>query len=350
MFRKLLAAGALVALAACTDAQGYGGDPVKPLVAPPDLEKVHIEPDTVERSEVVRIDLKPPQALPATQVDAYKQKPGVVDILWLIDDSGSMHDQHTELAGNFQNFFNELVASQTDFRIATIATDQDLDAQLHGSVPIITRDTPDANSAFLDQVTYPNSRVAWVQGFAMLKLFLTTSRSASFLRPNAALAVIAVSDGDDDSFGGVPYYARWFREVKGQGNENLVTFSTISGDATLGCQPPQDEQYWGSRAEPSVRFTEMATRTGGVIGSICDTSFENTLTQIADALNTLRKIFPLSLTPDPATITVQVNGHVVPRDTQTGYTYVAAVNAIEFLGAYVPPPSADIQIDYAIAP
>lgn len=347
---------ALLALAACSDSAGggYGGDPVKPAVAPPGLERVQIEPASPDRSEVVKIVLKEPQAVPATQIDAYKQKPGVVDILWVIDNSGSMADERTQLSGNFQNFLNILLQSQTDFHIGVVATDQDLGAALHASTDgrvIIDRNTPSANAEFADMVTFPAGRVRWVQGLAMMKKFLQTpSLQQGFLRPGAALAVIALSDGDDMSFGTVGYYARYLREVKGQGNEGIVSFSTISGDLPDGCQSQRDAQYWGSRADASVRFTDMARRTGGVVGSICDLSFENTLVQIAEALNTLRKIFPLSLKPDVATIQVRVNGQLISKDATSGWTYVPSVNAIEFLGTYVPPPKADIQIQYAIVP
>ena len=360
MFRTRVAALlAMAALAGCSDSAGggFGGDPVKPAVAPPALEPPHTAPASPDRSEVVRIVLKEPQALPATQIDAYKQKPGIVDILWLIDNSGSMNDERSQLAGNFQNFLTTVQTSNTDFHIAVIATDQDLGAALHPSTDgtlIIDRNTPNANQEFGEMVTFPAGRVRWVQGLQMMKKFLSTpALQQGFLRPNAALAVISLSDGDDQSFSTVGYYARYLREVKGQGNENIVSFSTISGDVGTtppGCQSQRDAQYWGSRAEASYRFTEMARRTGGVVGSICDLSFENTLTQIAEALNTLRKIFPLSLKPDPSTIQVNVNGAQIPRDATNGWTYVASVNAIEFLGTYVPPPAADIQIQYAIAP
>ena len=343
---------ALLALAACTDnvGGGYGGDPVKPVVEPPPLEQVHVEPTTPERSEVVRVVLKEPRALPATQIDAYKQKPGVVDILWVIDNSGSMAHERVELVGNFQRFVDILTASQTDFHIGTIATDQDLGAILHGATPIIDTHTADPQLAFQDQVTFPPGRVRWVQGLAMMHKFLTTpSLNGGFLRPGAALAVIAVSNGDDDSFGTVGYFSRFLREDKGQGNENIVSFSTIAGPLPNGCTPPADVGFYGAEAPSAVRFIQMAHSTGGVVGSICDTSFENTLVEIAEALNTLRKIFPLSLTPDPSTLTVKVNGALIPQSAGSGWTYSATLNAIQFLGSYVPPPKADIQIKYAIA-
>ena len=341
--------GVVASVAACRAVPDSSGDPVGTSVVPPNLARVSIEPFSLERSEVVRIALKEPQALPPTQADQYVQTSGVVDILWVIDDSGQMANNRTLLAGNFTAFFDEIGDhGQVDFNIGVISANGLDQGVLHG--PIISKDTPDAGAVFLGEVTYPQGRVAWVQSLAMMKLALTTANTnIGFPRPNAALGVIAISNADDQSFGGVPYFARFLRGVKGQGNENLSSFSTISGDLPKGCQPAREAQYFGSYAGASIRLTQMATLSGGVIGSICDNSFQNSLTRIAQALNTLRKVFPLSLKPDPSTIQVLVDGAAISQNSSNGWTYVAALNAIEFLGSYVPPPGSKIDITYAIS-
>ncbi len=325
------------------------GDPISTTVAPPKLGQVAIEPFSLERSEVVRIALKEPNALPPTQSDQYLQTNGVVDILWVIDDSGQMANNRTLLAGNFNSFFSQIGDNgQVDFNIAVVSANGLDQGVLHG--PIIDKNTPDAGAVFLSEVTYPQGRVAWVQALAMMKLALTTANTnVGFPRANAALGVIAISNADAQSFGGVPYFARFLRGVKGKGNENLASFSTISGDLPNGCQPAREAQYFGSYAQASVRLTAMANETGGVVGSICDNNFQNSLKRIAEALGTLRKVFPLSLKPDPGTIAVVVNGAPISANASSGWTYVAAVNAVEFLGSYVPPPGSTIDITYAIA-
>ncbi len=348
---------------ACSDIPpGGGGDPVKPVLVPPNVGRVRIEPATISRSEVVRVALKEPEALPATQIDTFKQSDGILDIIWIIDNSGSMVDNRTLLASNFQDFFNQLVASQTDFRIGVISTDGNpqppdgtIPGQLHGTPSFIDKNTPNAAQAFAQNVVFAPGRVRWTQDFAMMEEFLTNpGLNSGFLRPNAALAVITLSNGDDESFGTVGHYARFLRGIKGPGNENWVSFSTISGDVPNGCQPGRDANFWGTFADPATRLNDMTLRLGGVVGSICDNSFEDTLSRISEALNTLRKAFPLSLKPDPGTITVlvtaagQSGGVVIPNDPTLGWTYSATLNAIQFLGSYVPPPGSLIQIQYAI--
>ena len=78
--------------------------------------------------------------------------------------------------------------------------------------------------------------------------------NAGFLRPNAALAIIVVSDEDDSSFGTTDYYARFFQSAKGKGNESLVSFSAIAGTTPVGCTPPGEESSTASLAEPAFRY------------------------------------------------------------------------------------------------
>lgn len=61
-----------------------------PQVAPPILSPVEIKPPEVDRSPVGRVVLVDPPRVDSIQVDVLKQSDGVVDILWIIDDSGSM--------------------------------------------------------------------------------------------------------------------------------------------------------------------------------------------------------------------------------------------------------------------
>lgn len=344
----------LAALAACdTIGNENGQGEARPVVAPPKLSPIDLLPPHVDRSVTARVEVRNPAAIAATQIDLLKQSDGIVDILWVIDDSGSMKDERARLANNFTRFFQELQNLQVKFQMAVISGNYNDGGIFRGTTKIITNDTPNALDVFVANTTFPDSRARWEQGLRMMQLALsppntTTGPNAGFLRTNAALAVIVVSDADDSSFGDPGYYARWLRSVKGPGNENLSSFSTIAGTTPDGCFSPGEEVYFGGLASPAFRYTAVSAKTGGIIGSICNPSFEDTLLQIAAALNTLHRIFPLSLAPDPSTITVKVNGTLIPMDVVSGWQYRADTNSIAFLGNYVPPPGAQITIQYAI--
>jgi hypothetical protein len=345
---------ALVAASGCDDVGGeVGRGEAVPVVAPPRLSPVELLPPDVDRSVTRRVEVRDPPAIPAVQVDVQRQADGIVDILWVVDDSGSMTNQRQTLANNFSRFLDDLLALQVRFQMGVISTNHNDRGTLRGTTKIITNSTPNPRQVFLQNTTFPPSRARLEQGLRMTELALTepnlSGANAGFLRPNAALAVIVVTDEDDSSYGDPAYYSRFLRSVKGPGNENLSSLSIIGGTTPDGCFPPGEEIYFGGLAEPAFRYSAVATKTGGIIGSICDVSFEATLSRIAAALNTLRRVFPLSLKPDPATITVRVNGNVVQRDVVNGWQYRAETQSITFLGNYVPPPGAVLRFEYAIA-
>lgn len=355
--RLALAATALAAAAAlaCDGAGGESGrQPARPPLAPPVLSPTELLPPRVDRSTVNRVEVRPPPSTPFIQVDRLQQSEGTVDILWVIDDSGSMANQRQTLAGNFQRFFDRLVELHVNFQIGVISVNSNDFGFLRGSTKIIRNTTPNPGAVFIANTTFPPSRARWEQGLRMMQVALSppvvNNQNAGFVRPEAALAVIAVSDEDDASLGDPAHFARFLRGAKGKGNENLVTFSVIAGTTPNGCYPPGEQVYFGGLADPAFRYSEVANQTNGIIGSICDTSFELTLIRIAEALNTLRRIFPLSVNPDPGTISVMVNGLPVPRDPFIGWQYQADTRTVTFFGTYVPPPGADIQIQYAVRP
>jgi len=348
-------AAVLVALSfvACDKVGGATGSlHAVPLVAPPALSPVEILPPTVNPDTINRVILRDPSSLPATQVDVFKQGNGIVDILWVIDDEGSMKTERQRLGANFTSFMQQLINTGSNFQIGVTSTNPANAGALRGTIPIITNQTPNPVQVFVTNTTFPNSRIRWTEGLRMAQLALNDSQSPGpnqgFVRPNAALGVIVLTKTDDQSYGSTDYYARFFRHSKGAGNENLVTFSTIAGTTPNGCFAPGEQIYYGGLADPAFRYQSVSQKTGGVIASICEPSFENALIQIANAINTLRRIFPLSLKPDPTTISVTINGVRIPNDPVNGWQYDLATNSIRFSGNYVPPPSALIQIEYAI--
>jgi hypothetical protein len=350
----IAAASSLVFAIGCDD---IGTDnsrpPAVPDIAPPRLSQVELNAPKVDPNVLKRVEVRDPPQIDATQIDVHKQSDGFVDILWVLDDSGSMKNQRATLVSNFDRFIQELLKLKVNFQIGVTSTNATDNGELRGTTKIITKTTPNPRAVFQDNTTFPDSRTRWEQGLRMAQFAVTgpnveaSGPNAGFLRTNAALAIIVVSDEDDSSFGEPSYFARAFRAAKGPGNENLVTFSTIGGTTPSGCYPPGEQIYFGGLAEPAFRYSAVSSKTGGVIGSICDSSFEATLIRIAEALNTLRRVFALSVKPNVDSITVKVNGVPVAKDVVTGWQYRDETQSIVFLGNYVPEPGSVIRIEYA---
>ena len=64
---------------------------------------------------------------PAIQVDSFTGKESreasKVDILWVVDDSGSMRDEQEDLARNFDVFIKDFLEQKIDFQMGITTTD-----------------------------------------------------------------------------------------------------------------------------------------------------------------------------------------------------------------------------------
>jgi len=164
----------LVALGASSACDNVGGEVGRgeavPAVAPPRISPVELLPPSVDRSVTRRVEVRDPPAIPAVQVDIQRQADGIVDILWVVDDSGSMANQRQTLTNNFSRFLNELLALQVRFQIGVISTNYNDRGMLRGgTTKIITNETPNPQQVFLQNTSFPNaSRVRLEQGLRMM--------------------------------------------------------------------------------------------------------------------------------------------------------------------------------------
>lgn len=312
-------------------------------------------------------------AIPVHQEEFTQNTAAKIDALWVVDNSESMAEEQTGLGQSFQAFIANLIGSTVDYHIGVISTDPGQRGKLHTSngIPFIDRNTPQAQNAFISNVAVGTNGSRLEMGFESAtralgkgpdwspgKSLEIPTENQGFLRADASLFIIMVSDEDDKSFGPVGYYARLFESIKGTGNEALVSVSAIAGPADtaaaqLGCFAAQR-----GFAQPGFRYQELAIATGGIVTSICD-DFNASLAQLSITAAGLKAVFPLRNHPNrvapvqctaatPQTICVTVNGVVIPEsaDRHTGWRYDDGRNAIVFGTESIPPPQAVINVLY----
>ncbi len=297
--------------------------------------------------------LAPPLVLAGQQLDTFDQSRVVVDLLWVVDNSGSMADERARLGDAFDAFLAIVLDAGADYRIGVTTTEvngDDDDGRLVG--PPIDRATADPAGAFRRQLELPETIVRREQGLEATRLALDPARNPGFTREGASLAVIVLSDEDDDSFGEPAHFARLIDGVKGPGWEARTSLSAIAGPLPSGCRRPGDERVFRGGADAAVRYAAVVAATGGELGSICADDFSPSLRRVALALDTLRRRFPLSLEPIPGRIEVRVREtegaalRVVPA---ADWRWDEAPNELVFEGAWLPPPGAHLEIEYALA-
>ena len=294
----------------------------------------------------------------AAQTDVFNQlTDNKIDILWVVDDSGSMSEEQNLLAQNFSSFISFADSLGVDYQVGVTTTEPNDPATAGvlwgctGFNKIIRASDSNRLQAFqcAANVTNPPNGNARPNpggsdeqeaGLQAARLALdvpnVTGANAGFLRQDARLAVIMVSDEEDQSDGSVNLYIDFFRNLKGFRNPQLVSVSAIAGDVPGGC----------ATAAEGRRYQQAVQALNGQFGSVCSSSWNAMLQNIGLGVFALRSTWTLSRQADPSTITARVNGTSVPQNGTNGWSYDAASNTITFHGSAIPPPGARIEVKY----
>jgi hypothetical protein len=315
-----------------------------------------------------------------------------VDVLWVVDDSGSMSDDQAALAQNFPAFFSQTSINNVDYHIAVTTTLYSGDTCMPDltnpnapcSVPpdphagyytacrnndrFITRSTSNPQDQFSCNVNVSDSRNpdrptsdAAEAGLFGAKTFLSQpliddpAANGGFMRDDAKLYVIMMSDEEDQSPGPTDLYVDFFLNLKGFRNRSLVSVSAIAGRVPGGC---------GEQAEAGARYKDVVDAVGnGIFEDLCAQDWGNQLTNLAFDSFGLKSQFFLSRGADPARITVcttateldaeqGTNCAVVPQAPEnpspsaTGYFYDTSSNSVVFNPASIPQRGQWIRVEY----
>lgn len=278
------------------------------------------------------------------QTDEWVQSGGEVDILFVVDDSCSMANKQQALATNLASFINSTTGSNSDWRIGVTTTDMfTVKGRLLATATnpaVLTPATPSVTSLFAAKVNVGTNGSGFEQAYAAMAAAVTepnrSGANAGFLRANAALAVVIVTDAAEQSPGTPGSYLTTLAQAKGN-RADLVNVSVVGPfTATPGCiiDGPPD----------SGRFEQLVQATGGVKAEICSADWAANLETISQSVFGARKTFTLTGQPDTSRpIIVTVNG--VTRNA--GWRYDAARNALIF--TTVPPPGATVRVTYTNA-
>ena len=338
---------------------------------------------------------------PGFRQDVFPQDAAAkIDVLWVIDNSASMQPQQERLALGLSRFMDLFSRGLVDYRIAVTTTDVFNDkGEFMGSPDVIDPSLPDPVATFQKAVRVGTGGKGHEEAFEAARLAIArekiaaegvtmqreacigactgqsckddcaTRYTARFMRPEAHLYLVFVSDEDEQSFGEVRYFQRTFEGALGVGNEGAVSAAVICGDVPT---PP-------CAAHPGTRYVALAQAMEGIVASICDATFEDHLTRIALDAAGLKRKFGLTRPPDPATLSTVVlyrcdtppeqmgrcdtldtscTGQppefqgklcVPPAGETNGWTFEPATSSLFFNGDSVPGLRSVVQVSYQTA-
>ena len=282
-----------------------------------------------------------------TRTERFTQMGGPLDVLFVVHDTSGMTPFQSQLASDLTFLMLTLAYEGWDYQIGV--TTADLSATgaqgaLLGTPPFVTAQTANVETELAMRLTLGTAGATSVQGLEAARLALspplsTTGANMGFLRPDAALLLFFVGNADDASSMNVSAYSTFFEGLKGMGNADRVAANVIVSEAT-SCSVGG-----GGNATYAGRYLGLAPLTGGIIEHICDSNYQDSMTTMPPIDR--NQAFVLAAVPDPTSITVRVDGSVVPQ--AGNWSYDAMQNAIVFTVAAAPALGLEVQVDYTIA-
>ena len=264
--------------------------------------------------------------------EAFWQEPAdETDILWVVDNTGSMADEQAAYAAEVDAYFDILDVLAVDYHLGVITTDG---APLVGTIPIMTPTSPGVRDAFADALQVGTGGAFFPTPLQQASEAVTPPLAApggvndGFLREDAGLRVIVLTDDDDLSPDTVAAYVTLVQSVKI--DPGYVTVNAIAGQAG-GC----------AGIDPAPRLEDAIALTGGVSNSLCDPVVDN-LADMGWLSLSPHTVFELAQTPLEASIEVDLQG--VPM--WIGWAFDANLNAVVFEEAYAPDFGDQVTVRY----
>lgn len=194
--------------------------------------------------------------------------PNRMDILFVVDDSGSMTPHQNKLALHAGLFIEQLKILGVDYQIAvtttTVNTKSTKYVDLSG-YEVLTKDLSDLKTAFEQNVSVGAMGDGWEKGFVQTMNALTNYKNSGFARPNALLHVIYFGDeGDQSEYSAQQMDDFLYKTTLSTPEQKKYKVSAIN----IFSQECKDKIFSGG--EPGTKEAELVQLTGGVAIDICD--------------------------------------------------------------------------------
>ena len=261
---------------------------------------------------------------------------GLLDILIVIDNSGSMAEEQNNLATKLLPLLTYV--EESDWKIGVVTTDE-ADGCMRD---VISKGQNDLENSFASAIRAGVNGSGVEAGIPQAVAALSPGcvGAGGWLRPNSTLAVLIVSDEDNCSDGtqcaisehnSADYLLDHLRTIREPG-VNAKVFGLVwhATEAQSQCTT--------AYRQANV-YSDLIDATSGTWGSICDSDYSQTLQAMSMDLSLILKTqFALNFQPFFDSIEVTING-VKLLD---GYTITG--NVIEF--AEAPAPGSRIYVNY----
>jgi len=266
----------------------------------------------------------------------------LVDILFVVDNSGSMSDQQSELAAQMNDFMSVLINMNVDYHLGFITTDSAVLQEFDGHSWIDSRypEPVDWSIQVINSIGIYGSPYEQGINYAYQFAAMASTSNSRYWRDAANFAIVYISDEPDFSPGGYASYFNFFDTVKS--SSSLVRQFAVIGDYPSGCIAIHPVLGVSYSVPFGAGYYEMTQRYNGSIYSICAPDWGIQMQNLAVEV-AIRSSFQLA--EDDVmeeTIEVRVNGQII-----ADWIFDEDENAIVFNSESIPESGNTIDISYA---
>lgn len=292
--------------------------------------------------------------VPVKEVFTQNDHP-TADILWVVDNSGSMGNEQAELAMHFDRFINKFIKKEVQFRMAITTTDprksrnnrDGRDGSIICDWHKLTAEAARSNENKFKK-DFKKCINVGIEGHGEEQGLNAASRFAQrygnaggynpFMRKKAHFIVIIVSDENDHNTLPVKKYVQALAKAKGYEWGKVKIYSIIN---------TSQSQIRTSYESVGHRYRYASELTRGKVASI-RSNFSQTLANFSDDILNLLEQFQLEKVPSfiqgHDQIKVKVNG-VETKE----FTYIKESNSIRFHAWAIPEPGSSIEVSFEVA-
>lgn len=257
-----------------------------------------------------------------------------LDILFVIDDSGSMNTHQNNLANNIGKFADAIVRTKfLDYHIGVIAGSTSFSSttccgKLDGVPLYVERSTPNSLVALKNNMLIGTSANGTEQFFDPIYMAFSspnlTGWNAGFYRAQAHLAIIIITDTEDQSYSQTASSLyNFLLTLKGNPDKLFVAGAYIPDSEIGKCAGETFE------IQSKQGLTDFFALTSATTFSLCD-DFGAKLANIGQKIAAKSQTMYLSQIPIPGTIKVTMDGVELPNDSKKGWAYNPSNVSIEF--------------------
>jgi hypothetical protein len=287
----------------------------------------------------------------------------VADIIWVMDESGSMSDNRQDIVNNATDFFSRALSSGLDFRIGVTnvcnptGSYKEVIGRFCSRISSSQTDMggtdrfllPGEQAIFSSCIKNPpgyegGSEYSLVNAMEAVKLHLPRAKGdSSRIRPDAKLVIIVATDEIANSLYSVlaGKYGPSYCTLTASEQASLRSAMSPYLNLFSGVQDPEAEAIYNliggvcnntCSANINHGHALLAKQFHGQIADVCQKNLGDTLQEIIDGVIGAASPMVLDYPPISASLAVALDAVAIPRSRVKGFDYRAATNSLAFIG------------------